>query len=204
MTELERALARPPGPELDAERLMGSLGPRADAAGLVDVAYASMDSPLGELLVAVTPRGVVRISYASEIADQVLAELAQRVSPRVLRLPRRTDELRRELDEYFAGSRQQFAIPVDWSLIRGFAEGVLRATAGVPFGQVTTYRQMAEAAGSPRASRAAGNALGSNPIPIVVPCHRVLHSGGGLGGYAGGLERKKLLLTLEGSLVTDN
>jgi methylated-DNA-[protein]-cysteine S-methyltransferase len=159
-----------------------------------------MDSPLGELLVAVTPRGVVRVSYASEIADQVLAELAERVSPRVLRLPRRTDELRRELDEYFAGSRQQFDIAVDWSLVRGFAQGVLRATAGVPFGQVTTYRQMAEAAGSPRASRAAGNALGSNPIPIVVPCHRVLHSGGGLGGYAGGLERKRYLLELEGNL----
>jgi methylated-DNA-[protein]-cysteine S-methyltransferase len=203
MTELERALTSPPAAELDAEQLMASLGPRAEAAGLVDVAYGSMDSPLGELLVAVTPRGVVRVSYVSEIADQVLAELAERVSPRVLRLPRRTDVVRRELDEYFAGSRQQFDIAVDWSLVRGFAQGVLRATAGVPFGQVTTYRQMAEAAGSPRASRAAGNALGSNPIPIVVPCHRVLHSGGGLGGYAGGLERKKLLLTLEGSLVKD-
>jgi methylated-DNA-[protein]-cysteine S-methyltransferase len=200
MTELERALTSPPAAELDAEQLMASLGPRAEAAGLVDVAYGSMDSPLGELLVAVTPRGVVRVSYVSEIADQVLAELAERVSPRVLRLPRRTDVVRRELDEYFAGSRQQFDIPVDWSLVRGFAQGVLRATAGVPFGQVTTYRQMAEAAGSPRASRAAGNALGSNPIPIVVPCHRVLHSGGGLGGYAGGLERKRYLLELEGNL----
>jgi methylated-DNA-[protein]-cysteine S-methyltransferase len=201
MSELERALARPPRAELDADRLMSRLGPRAQAAGLVDVAYASMDSPLGELLVAVTDRGLVRVSYASEIADEVLAELAERVSPRVLRLPARTDEVRRELDEYFAGSRRSFDIPVDWSLVRGFAQGVLRATARVPFGQVTSYRQMAEAAGSPRASRAAGNALGSNPIPIVVPCHRVLHSGGGLGGYAGGLERKKLLLTLEGALT---
>jgi methylated-DNA-[protein]-cysteine S-methyltransferase len=200
MTELERALAHPPAAELDAEQLMGSLGPRAEAAGLVDVAYASMDSPLGELLVAVTPRGVVRVSYATEVVDQVLAELADRVSPRVLHMPRRTDELRHELDEYFSGSRRQFDIPVDWSLVRGFAQGVLRATARVPFGQVTSYRQMAEAAGSPRASRAAGNALGSNPIPIVVPCHRVLHADGGLGGYAGGLERKQLLLTLEGVL----
>jgi methylated-DNA-[protein]-cysteine S-methyltransferase len=200
MTELERALARPPAAELDAERLMGSLGPRAEAAGLVDVAYASMDSPLGELLVAVTPRGLVRVSYASEVVDQVLAELAERVSPRVLRLPRRTDEVRRELDEYFAGARRSFDVAVDWSLVRGFAQGVLRATARVPFGEVTTYRQMAEAAGSPRASRAAGNALGSNPIPIVVPCHRVLHTGGGLGGYAGGLERKRALLELEGVL----
>jgi methylated-DNA-[protein]-cysteine S-methyltransferase len=201
MTKLERALAHPPAAGLDAEQLMAGLGSRAEAAGLVDVAYASMDSPLGELLVAVTPRGVVRVSYASERIDEVLAELAERVSPRVLRLPRRTDELRRELDEYFSGSRQQFDIPVDWSLVRGFAQGVLRATARVPFGQVTSYRQMAEAAGSPRASRAAGNALGSNPIPIVVPCHRVLHADGGLGGYAGGLERKQLLLTLEGVLA---
>jgi methylated-DNA-[protein]-cysteine S-methyltransferase len=200
MTELERALARPPSAGLDADRLMASLGPLAEAAGVVDVAYASMDSPVGELLVAVTPRGVVRVSYASETADEVLAELAERVSPRVLRLPWRTDKARRELDEYFAGSRQQFDITVDWSLVRGFAQGVLRATARVPFGQVTTYRQMAEAAGSPRASRAAGNALGSNPIPILVPCHRVLHTGGGLGGYAGGLERKRYLLTLEGVL----
>lgn len=200
MTELERDLARPPDVELDADQLMARLGPRAEAAGLVDVAYASLDSPVGELLVAVTPRGLVRVSFATEVAEQVLEELAERVSPRVLRLPRRTDEVRRELDEYFAGSRRRFEIPVDWSLVRGFAQGVLRATAMVPFGQVTTYRQMAEAAGSPRASRAAGNALGSNPIPIVVPCHRVLHTGGGLGGYAGGLERKKLLLTLEGVL----
>jgi methylated-DNA-[protein]-cysteine S-methyltransferase len=204
MTELERDLVRPPAAEFDAEQLMATVGPRAEAAGLVDVAYASMDSPVGELMVAVTPRGLVRVSFASEVAEQVLAELAERVSPRVLRLPRRTDEVRRELDEYFAGSRQRFDLPLDWTLVRGFAQGVLRATAKVPFGQVTTYRLMAEAAGSPRASRAAGNALGSNPIPIVVPCHRVLHSGGGLGGYAGGLDRKKLLLALEGVLATED
>jgi methylated-DNA-[protein]-cysteine S-methyltransferase len=159
-----------------------------------------MDSPVGELLVAVTDRGLVRVAFASEPGDEVLEELAARVSPRVLRVPARTDAARRELDEYFAGDRRGFDLPLDWSLVRGFAQGVLRATAGVPFGSVTTYRQMAEAAGSPRASRAAGNALGSNPIPIVVPCHRVLHSGGGLGGYAGGLDRKRYLLSLEGSL----
>ena len=130
----------------------------------------------------------------------MLAELAARVSPRVLRLPARTDAVRRELDEYFAGERRRFDLALDWSLVRGFAQGVLRATARVPFGYVTTYGQMAEEAGSPRASRAAGNALGSNPIPIVVPCHRVLHSDGGLGGYAGGLDRKRYLLSLEGSL----
>jgi len=200
MNDIERRLTRGVAPELDAVRLSEELGRRAVDAGLADVAYGSMDSPVGELLVAVTDRGLVRVAFASEPSDEVLEELAARVSPRVLRLPRRTDAARRELNEYFAGDRHRFDLPLDWSLVRGFAEGVLRATASVPFGSVTTYQQMAEAAGSPRASRAAGNALGSNPIPIVVPCHRVLHSGGGLGGYAGGLDRKRYLLSLEGSL----
>ena len=200
MSDIERRLTRGVAPELDAARLGEELGRRALDAGLADVAYGSMDSPVGELLVAVTDRGLVRVAFASEPGDEVLEELAARVSPRVLRLPGRTDAARRELDEYFAGDRRRFDLPLDWSLVRGFAQGVLRATASVPFGSVTTYRQMAEAAGSPRASRAAGNALGSNPIPIVVPCHRVLHSGGGLGGYAGGLDRKRYLLSLEGSL----
>jgi len=200
MSDIERRLARRVAPELDTARLSEELGRRALDAGLADVAYGSMDSPVGELLVAVTDRGLLRVAFADEPDDEVLAELADRVSPRVLRLPARTDTARRELDEYFAGDRRRFDLRLDWSLVRGFAQGVLRATAGVPFGEVTTYRQMAEAAGSPRASRAAGNALGSNPIPIVVPCHRVLHSGGGLGGYAGGLDRKRYLLSLEGSL----
>jgi methylated-DNA-[protein]-cysteine S-methyltransferase len=201
MNELERRLTRPAPADLDPENVAAELGRRAVAAGLADVAYASMDSPVGELLVAVTDHGVVRVAFSSELSDKVLAELAARVSPRVLRLPARTDEVRRELDQYFAGSRRTFEVPVDWSLVRGFAQGVLRATARVPFGETTTYRRVAEAAGSPRASRAAGNALGSNPIPIVVPCHRVLHSGGGLGGYAGGLDRKKTLLSIEGVLA---
>jgi methylated-DNA-[protein]-cysteine S-methyltransferase len=200
MTDIERRLARGVAPEFDAALLGEELGRRALDAGLADVAYGSMDSPVGELLVAVTDRGLVRVAFASEPGDEVLEELAARVSPRVLRLPDRTDVARRELDEYFAGERRRFDLPLDWSLVRGFAQGVLRATARVPFGSVTTYGRMAEAAGSPRASRAAGNALGSNPIPIVVPCHRVLHAGGGLGGYAGGLDRKRYLLSLEGTL----
>jgi len=200
MNDIERRLSRGVAPELDVTRLGDELGQRALDAGLADVAYGSMDSPVGELLVAVTDRGLVRVAFASEPSEEVLEELAARVSPRVLRLPGRTDAARRELDEYFAGDRRRFDLPLDWSLVRGFAQGVLRATASVPFGSVTTYRQMAEAAGSPRASRAAGNALGSNPIPIVVPCHRVLHSDGGLGGYAGGLDRKRYLLSLEGTL----
>lgn len=200
MSDLERRLSAAQPSAFDPDQLMTDLGRRAADAGLADVAYGTMDSPVGDLLVAVTDRGLVRVAFSSEVSDEVLAELASRVSPRVLRLPARTDEVRRELDEYFAGSRRRFDVPLDWSLVRGFAQGVLRATARVPFGGTTTYRLMAEAAGSPRASRAAGNALGSNPIPIVVPCHRVLHSGGGLGGYAGGLDRKRYLLSLEGTL----
>ena len=200
MNELERRLAQPLTAELDTERVAAKLAGGAQAAGLLDVAFGSLDSPLGSLLVAVTPRGLVRIAYSGEDEERVLAQLAERVSPRILHAPERTDAVRRELDDYFAGSRRAFAVPVDWSLVRGFAQDVLRATAKVPFGQVTSYGRVAEAAGSARASRAAGNALGSNPIPIVVPCHRVLHADGGLGGYSGGLERKRYLLELEGSL----
>jgi methylated-DNA-[protein]-cysteine S-methyltransferase len=128
----------------------------------------------------------------------VLEQLAAQVSPRIMAAPRRVDEPRRELEEYFTGARRSFDLPVDWRLTRGFARRVLQATANIPFGATATYKQMAAQAGSPRASRAAGNALGSNPIPIVVPCHRILHSGGGLGGYTGGLEKKRLLLGVEG------
>jgi methylated-DNA-[protein]-cysteine S-methyltransferase len=171
----------------------------AAAAGLLDVAYATLDSPVGPLLVAGTPRGLIRIAYVDHAdQDAVLEHLATHVSPRVLAAPRRLDEPRRELEEYFAGRRQRFDVPVDWRLTRGFARRVLQATSKIPFGATATYKQMATQAGSPRASRAAGNALGSNPIPIVVPCHRILHSGGGLGGYTGGLEKKRLLLGVEG------
>lgn len=171
----------------------------AEAAGLLDVAYAEVESPFGPLVVAATPKGLVRLAYPNE--EGVLDELAARVSPRVLEAPSRLDEVRRELEEYFDGRRHEFGVPVDWALTRGgFVRRVLRATARIPFGSVTTYRDVAARAGSPRAFRAAGNALGSNPIPIVVPCHRVVRSGGHLGGYGGGLHRKEELLRLEGSL----
>jgi methylated-DNA-[protein]-cysteine S-methyltransferase len=171
----------------------------AAAAGLIDVAYATLDSPVGPLLLAATPRGLVRIAYldAGEHEDEVLAQLAAKLSPRILVAPRRLDEPRRELEEYFAGGRRAFEAPLDWSLTQGFGRRVLEATARIPFGLVSTYKQVAAEAGSPRGSRAAGNALGANPLPIVVPCHRVLHSTGGLGGYTGGLERKRLLLAIE-------
>lgn len=173
---------------------------RAEREGLVDVAYDSVDSPIGRLLVATTGKGLVRISFHSEAEDLVLDELARRVSPRVVKAPRKVAPVARELDEYFDGRRTQFDVPVDWSLVGPYARKILRATAAIPFGQVSTYREVARKAGNPAAGRAAGNALGSNPIPVVVPCHRVLRTNGGLGGYAGGLDKKELLLRLEGAL----
>ena len=171
----------------------------ARALGLTDVSYAIEPSPIGELLVAVTPRGLIRLAYnAGEEADTVLNELARRVSPRVVEAPAALDLVRRELDEYFSGDRKGFDIPIDWRLHEGFGRRVLRATARIPFGKVLTYGDVAAKAGSPRGSRAAGNALGSNRVPIVVPCHRVVRSGGKIGGYTGGIERKEYLLELEG------
>jgi methylated-DNA-[protein]-cysteine S-methyltransferase len=186
--------------DLDLARLRAGLAERAAHEGILDVAYGRYASPLGDLTVIVTPRGLVRVSYPGEGVDRQLAEIAERISPRILDAPERTDAVRRQLDEYFAGRRHDFAVPIDWRLVRGFAGDVLKATARIPFGAVSSYRQVAAEAGSPNAYRAAGNALGSNPIPIVVPCHRVLHAGGSLGGYTGGLDRKRYLLRLEGVL----
>jgi methylated-DNA-[protein]-cysteine S-methyltransferase len=171
----------------------------AAAAGLLDIAYATLDSPAGRLLLAATPRGLVRLAYldGGEQEDAVLEQLARRVSPRILAAPRRLDEPRRELEQYFESARNRFEVPIDWQLTQGFGRRVLEATARIPFGSISTYKQVATEAGSPRGSRAAGNALGANPLPIVVPCHRVLHSTGGLGGYTGGLDRKRLLLAIE-------
>ncbi len=170
----------------------------AAAAGLLDVAYATTDSPVGTLLLATTPAGLVRIAFIDfEREDDVLQEMAADISPRVLAAPRKLDEPRRELEQYFVGDRHEFELPLDWRLTKGFGRRVLEATAAIPYGSVSSYRDVATEAGSPRGSRAAGNALGANPLPIVVPCHRVLHSGGGLGGYTGGLDRKRTLLAIE-------
>lgn len=195
--ELEQALRVAAGD--GAETALPGLDAAASEAGLIDVAYATLDSPAGTLLLAGTPRGLVRLAYLDrgEHEDVVLEQLAARVSPRILAAPRRLDDARRELDEYFEGQRRQFDLTLDWQLTHGFGRRVLQATARIPFGSVSTYKQVATQAGSPRASRAAGNALGANPIPIIVPCHRVLHTTGGLGGYTGGLERKRLLLAIE-------
>jgi methylated-DNA-[protein]-cysteine S-methyltransferase len=173
---------------------------RADRAGLLDVAYTEFDSPVGKLLLAATPRGLVRVTFPVEAPEEVLEQLAESVSPRVLESPAKLDDVRRELDDYFEGQRHEFDLPLDWQLTRGFYRKVLRATARIPYGQTRSYGEMANKAGSPRAVRATGTALGSNPLPIIVPCHRVLRSGGALGGYGGGLEVKRALLELEGAL----
>ncbi len=175
------------------------LQPAADDAHLLDLAYVTHDSPVGKLLLAATGRGLVRLAYVDAGEEEaVLQILAARVSPRILRAPGKLDKPRQELEQYFAGERTSFDLPLDWRLTRGFGRRVLQATSRVPYGSASTYKQIAAQAGSPNGSRAAGNALGANPIPIILPCHRVLHSTGGLGGYTGGLERKRLLLDLEG------
>ena len=184
------------------ERVSRLIG-RAEAEGLVDVAYAETDTPVGRLLVAATPRGLVRVSFHGEAHDAVLGELAERLSPRVLEAPSRLDMVRRELEEYFEGGRREFDVPLDWSLTGSpFRRRVLERTARIPYGATASYREVASAAGNERAVRAAGTALGANPIPIVVPCHRVLRSGGALGGYGGGLDAKRFLLDLEAGRPT--
>jgi methylated-DNA-[protein]-cysteine S-methyltransferase len=188
---------------MSIERALGRrLTPPAFIApdDLLDVAYATVDSPIGRLLLAATPRGLVRLGFASQDHEELLADMAERLSPRVVEAPAKLDEVRRQLDEYFAGQRHDFATPLDWSLSKGFRQQVLKAVAAIPFGQVRSYKEMAVAAGSPGAVRAAGSACGSNPIPLIVPCHRVLGSDGGLHGYGGGLDLKRKLLVLEGVL----
>jgi methylated-DNA-[protein]-cysteine S-methyltransferase len=190
-------LSRPtPGSEAPTARLRR----RIAAEGLADVTYASVDSPFGPLLAAATKRGLVRLAFPEEDVDDVLARVASRVSPRIVAAHGELDDARRELEEYFEGHRRRFELPLDWTLVGPFGRRVLHATAEIPYGGVLSYADVAAEAGSPRGSRAAGNALGSNPIPIVVPCHRVLRSGGALGGYGGGLERKRFLLELEDAL----
>jgi methylated-DNA-[protein]-cysteine S-methyltransferase len=176
------------------------LAERADAEGLLDVAYANVDSPFGPLLLASTPRGLVRLNLPNQNPEEALKQLAARVSPRVLEAPAKLDGARRELDLYFDGKLTEFDLPIDWRLTGGFRGRVQRAIERIPYGQTRTYTEMARRAGNERAVRAAGTACGSNPIPIVVPCHRVLRSSGGLGGYGGGLPMKEALLKLEGVL----
>jgi methylated-DNA-[protein]-cysteine S-methyltransferase len=173
---------------------------RADAEGLLDVAYATLDSPFGQLLLAATPRGLVKVSFPQFGTEATLEELATKISPRVLEAPARLDEARRELDRYFEGRLTAFELPLDWQLTDGFRKKVQQTINRIPYGRTRSYTEVARSAGNERAVRAAGTACGANPLPIVVPCHRVLRSGGALGGYGGGLPMKEALLKLEGVL----
>ena len=196
---LERRLASAAAaldpPAHDPDRLLRD----ARQAGLLDVAYATADSPIGDLLLASTERGLVMISYLDHFPlDATLGELSARLSPRVIEDPTALDDARRQLDEYFERRRREFDLTLDWSLVGPFGRRVLGRTARIPSGEVATYGTVAREIGSPRAARATGNALGANPMPIVVPCHRVVRSGGKIGHYTGGAERKVRLLELEG------
>lgn len=199
MDELKRLVGRKDA-ELQAADRASAFADTAISEGLVDVAIGVTDSPIGRLTVAVTPRGLARVLFESEDADRALDQLARAISPRVLWAPSITEEARRELDEYFEGARRRFDLRLDRRMMTPFARDVLGATARVGYGRVSTYGEIAARIGRPRASRAVGAALGSNPIPIVVPCHRVVGASGRLTGYAGGLDRKEALLRLEGSL----
>ena len=202
--QLEKALRG--GPDAgDLDRAMSKVLARAESDGLIDVAYATADSPYGKLLIARTDRGVVKLALPSHRGDalseeEVLEELAGKVSPRVLEAPQRLDDARRQLDAYFEGTLQDFEVPVDWRLSRGFTSRALHAVARIPYGKTRSYGQIAKAAGNERAFRAAGTACGHNPVPLIVPCHRVIQSGGGIGNYGGGPEMKRSLLSLEGAI----
>jgi methylated-DNA-[protein]-cysteine S-methyltransferase len=178
-------------------RLHGRLVEAAGAAGLLDVTYRTLDTPVGRLLLAATPAGLVRVAYASEDHDRVLEHLARGVSPRILAAPARLDAVARELEEYFGGRRRRFDVPLDLRLARGFRRRVLTRLPEIGYGTTASYAAVAQASGSPRAVRAVGTACAMNPLPIVVPCHRVVRSDGTIGQYVGGVEAKQALLVLE-------
>jgi methylated-DNA-[protein]-cysteine S-methyltransferase len=182
------------------ERLHARLADAADAAGDLDVAYRTLDTPLGTLLLAATPAGLVRIAYPNQGHDAVLETLAARVSPRVLRAPRRLDAVAREIDDYLAHRRRSFDVPLDLQLAHGFRRAVLDELRAIDYGRTASYATVAAAAGNPRAVRAVGTACATNPLPIVIPCHRVVRSDGTVGGYAGGPAAKQALLALESGL----
>ncbi|WP_426301167.1 methylated-DNA--[protein]-cysteine S-methyltransferase [Arthrobacter sp. R-11] len=179
------------------ERLHARLAAAAADRQLIDVSYRTVDSPLGRLLLAATERGLVRVAFALEDHDAVLQALADKLGPRILEAPSRLDGAARQLDEYFAGARRSFDIPLDFALSRGFRLSVLEHLPHIAYGSTESYAQVAKAAGSPKAVRAVGSACARNPLPVVVPCHRVVRSDGSFGGYLGGPEAKRTLLALE-------
>jgi methylated-DNA-[protein]-cysteine S-methyltransferase len=197
--DLIRDLARafPDSPD-HLHKLHDRLAVAAQNDGLLDVAYRTLDTPVGTLLLAATDKGLVRVAYASENHDTVLQTLADRISPRILNAPARLDTIAAELDEYFAGRRRSFDVPLDWQLSAGFRRTVLHHLAeDIGYGRTASYATVAQLAGNPKAVRAVGTACATNPLPVVVPCHRVVRTDGGMGGYLGGVDAKRALLTLE-------
>jgi methylated-DNA-[protein]-cysteine S-methyltransferase len=187
-------------PEVDEQaqrRLHARLAAAADEAGILDVAYRTVDTPVGPLLLAATERGLVRVAYTREDHDRVLDQLATGISPRVLRAPARLEGAAREIEEYFAGRRSRFDLPLDFRLSHGFRRTVLSHLTEIGYGRTASYAAVAAAVGNPKAARAVGTACATNPLPVVVPCHRVLRGDGTIGQYVGGTEAKRALLTLE-------
>lgn len=198
MNGIEHRLTTTGGSDAAAlERLRATVARRADERGLLDIAYRTLDTPVGELLIAATPDGLVRLAYPREGHDSVLAQLAATVSPRVLRAPARLDTAARQLDEYFTAGRQRFELTLDLRLAHGFRRTVLEHLRAVPYGQTVSYAHLAATAGNARAVRAVGTACATNPLPLLIPCHRVVRSDGALGGYVGGAEAKRALVELE-------
>jgi methylated-DNA-[protein]-cysteine S-methyltransferase len=181
----------------EVSALRSRLAAAAQREGILDIAYRIVDSPVGALLIAGTELGLVRVAYASEGHDAVLQNLADKISPRILLAPDRLDTAARQLDEYFAGNRREFSVPLDWRLSAGFRSAVLRQLPEIAYGHTASYAAVATLAGNPKAVRAVGSACATNPLPVVVPCHRVVRSDGATGGYLGGVEAKRILLTLE-------
>ena len=188
---------------VDLERANRTLLARAEGEGLIDVAYGQVDSPFGKMLVAGTERGIIRVAFPHRPWDDLLEQIATEISPRVLEAPERLDQVRRELDSYFGGKLDHFSVPLDWRLAKGFQSKALHQIARIPYGRTLSYSEVAAKAGNPRAVRATGTACGANPLPPIVPCHRVVPAGGGVGNYGGGPEMKRALLELEGALGSD-
>jgi methylated-DNA-[protein]-cysteine S-methyltransferase len=196
--DVAELLARLYEPDPEAlSKLRDSLVGAAAEAGVLDIAYRTVDSPVGALLLAATDDGLIRVAFDREDHDAVLVSLAEKVSPRIMLVPGRLDRAARELDEYFDGSRRIFDVPLDFRLSSGFRRSVLAHLPQIGYGRTESYAQVAAAAGSPRAVRAVGSACATNPLPLVVPCHRVVRSDGSFGGYRGGPDAKRLLLSLE-------
>ncbi len=198
MTATDEVFAAIQEPDSDTvARLHARLVQEADGEGLLDLSYRTLDSPVGPLLLAATPDGLVRVAFDREDHDAVLATLAAEISPRILRAPRRLDDAARQLEEYFARRRRRFDLPIDLQLAHGFRRTVLSHLRAIPYGSTETYATVAAATGRPAAVRAVGTACARNPLPLVVPCHRVVRSDGTIGQYGGGQENKERLLQME-------